>query len=93
MRLTLARLRCAKQRYAETLEDLVVEGGAAAARITFTGTHRGDLVGIPATGKRVEVGGMAILHVRGGKIAAQWTAADMLGLRQQLGAMPAPGDR
>jgi predicted ester cyclase len=76
--------------YAETLEDLIVEDGAAAARITFGGTHRGGLLGIPPTGKRVEVGGMAILHVRAGKLAAQWAAADMLGLLQQLAVMPAP---
>jgi steroid delta-isomerase-like uncharacterized protein len=77
--------------YAETREELIVEADAAAARIMFRGTHRGELVGIPPTGKRVEVGGMAILRVRAGKIAAQWAAADMLGLMQQLGVMPAPG--
>jgi steroid delta-isomerase-like uncharacterized protein len=77
--------------YAETPEDLIVEDGAAAARITFGGTHRGDLMGIPPTGRTIEVGGMAILHVRAGQLAAQWAAADLLGLLHQLGGMPAPG--
>lgn len=75
--------------YTETLEDLVGEGAVAVARITFQATHQGDLMGIPPTGKRVEVGGMAFLHSTNGQIAEQWAAADMLGMMQQLGVIPA----
>jgi steroid delta-isomerase-like uncharacterized protein len=77
--------------YRETVDDLVADGHRVAARIAFGGTHRGDLIGLPPTGKPVTVTGMAILRIAGGRIAEQWAAVDMLGLLQQLGAIPAPG--
>ena len=89
-RRTFGGVRAAFPDDAEALADLIVEDDAAAARITFGGTHRGDLTGIPPTGERVAVGGRAILHARAGRIVARWAAADMLGLMRQLGAMPAP---
>ncbi len=70
-------------------EDLVAEGDRVAARWGMEGTHRGELLGIPPTGRRVRVGGISIYRLVAGKIAEQWERGDALGLRQQVGAIPA----
>jgi predicted ester cyclase len=69
-------------------EDLIVEGDKAAVRSIMTGTHQGELMGIPPTGKQVSVPVMLIYRVSGGKIVEFWMNADTLGLLQQLGAIP-----
>ena len=74
-----------------TTEDLLAEGDKVAGRVTFRGTHRGELLGIPPTGKAVAIGGIGIYRVAGGRIAEGWVQRDLLGLLQQLGAIPAPG--
>jgi steroid delta-isomerase-like uncharacterized protein len=74
-----------------TIEDLVAEGDKVAARWSVTGTHRGELMGIPATGKRVTVTGMEINRFAGGKLVEHWESFDQLGLMQQLGVVPTPG--
>jgi len=71
-------------------EDLVAEGDRVAARWTVEGTHRGELLGIPATGRRFRFNGVSIYRLAEGKIAEQWEQLDRLGLLQQLGALPAP---
>jgi steroid delta-isomerase-like uncharacterized protein len=76
-----------------SLDDLVVEGGLAAYRWTMSGTHTGPMRGIPPTGKRFSMPGMSIMRVRDGKIVEGWHNYDMLGLLQQLGVVPAPGQR
>ena len=59
-------------------------------RYVATGTHQGELAGIPATGKRVEVLGMGIDYFSGDKIAESWEFYDIMGLMQQLGVIPPP---
>jgi steroid delta-isomerase-like uncharacterized protein len=73
-----------------TVGDMVAEDDKVAARFSSTGTHRGELMGIAPTGKRVTVGGMSILRIANGKITDEWDQIDMLGLMQQLGAIPEP---
>jgi SnoaL-like polyketide cyclase len=51
---------------------------------------RGELLGIPATGKHVRVGSISIFRVAGGKITENWEQWDRLALLQQLGVLPAP---
>ncbi len=75
-----------------TIEDILAEGDRVVARWTVRGTHKGELSGIPPTGKQVTVTGMWILRVAGGKIAEQWGIFDALGLMQQLGVVPPPGE-
>lgn len=77
--------------YRETVHDLIAAGDRVVARITFSGTHRGELFGLPATGRAVSAGGMAFLRIAGGKVVEQWTEADLVGLFRQLGAIPAAG--
>ena len=73
------------------VEDLLAEGDKVAVRLTVTGTHRGVLLGIPPTGKYTTVTESALSRVVGGKIAEHWSETDMLGLMQQLGVIPVPG--
>ena len=70
------------------LEDLIGESDKVAARITMTGTHRGEFLGIPATGRRVEFTGMYIVQIRAGKISEHWGEEDGVSLLRQLGLLP-----
>jgi predicted ester cyclase len=73
-----------------TIEELVAEGDKVAVRRSYAGTHRGELLGIPPTGRPVRIGGISIFRLTGGKIAEQWEQLDRLALLQQLGVIPAP---
>ncbi|HKK92531.1 MAG TPA: ester cyclase [Longimicrobiales bacterium] len=69
-----------------TIDEEIVEGGSAAHRWTFRGTHEGEFLGVPGTGKHVEVTGTAVTHVRDGKVVAHLADVDMLSILQQVGA-------
>jgi predicted ester cyclase len=71
-----------------TLEDTVVEGDKVAMRITMTGTHKGEYMGIPPTNRKVTLWAIEIDRVVGCKFVEGWTRYDTLGLMQQLGAIP-----
>ena len=58
---------------------------------TWRGTHRGEFQGIPPTGKEVAFSSMEFNRVRDGKVEEHWVELDLLGLMQQLGAIPEPG--
>jgi steroid delta-isomerase-like uncharacterized protein len=72
------------------LEEVITEGDKVAVRWSATGTHRGDTLGFPATGKRVQMTGMAFLKVKGGQFVEGWNTFDQLGMLQQLGVAPRP---
>ena len=74
-----------------TVEDVVAEGDRVVVRWTFTGTHQGELLGIPPTGKQVSMSGITIYRVADGKIAEEWAVSDIMGFMQQLGVLPPPG--
>jgi predicted ester cyclase len=74
------------------IEDEVAEGNKVAARGYFTGTHQGGFMGIPATNKTIHVKYIDIWTVEDGKLKDNWIQMDMLGLMQQLGVIPAPGE-
>lgn len=74
-----------------TVEDLIAEADKVVSRCTYRGTHRGELLGIPPTGKQVTVTGIEINRFEGGKSVEHWLEADNLGMLQQLGVVPAPG--
>ncbi len=74
-----------------TMDDIITEGEYSVIRMTFRGTHRGDFYGIPASGKPVVVTSIGIDRVVDGKITEGWGELDMLGMMQQIGAIPAPG--
>lgn len=68
-----------------SIVDLVSSENKVSISITLRGTHTGDLMGIPATGKEMEVHGMVLSHIKEGKIFEEWEILDMLGMFQQLG--------
>jgi predicted ester cyclase len=70
---------------------MIAEGDKVVVRQTFRGTHTGGLMGIPPTGKRVAVPGIFITRIVNGKAVEQWANYDNLGLMQQLGVVPMPG--
>lgn len=71
-----------------TVEDMVVEGDRVMTRWTARGTHQGELMDVPPTGKEVEMTGITFNRVADGKVIEQRENADMLGLLQQLGVIP-----
>jgi steroid delta-isomerase-like uncharacterized protein len=74
-----------------TIDDLIAaEGDKVVARLTARGTQRGELLGLPPTGKHMTVSMTEIFRISEGRIAEQWCTVDMLGMMQQLGALPAP---
>jgi len=74
-----------------TVEDWVAEGEKVVTRFRAQGTHKGPLMGIPPTEKPVTVTGIDMLGFEHGKISEHWGNRDDLGMPQQLGAVPAPG--
>ena len=73
-----------------TVEEIFSEGDLVAARVAFHGTHRGEFQGIPPTGKEVAFTSIEVNRVRDGKVEEHWVELDLLGLMQQLGAIPEP---
>jgi predicted ester cyclase len=67
--------------------DLVAEGEFVARRFEATGTHLGEWLGAPPTGRRVTVAGLAIDRIAGGKLAETWSSVDVFGLLRQIGAI------
>jgi steroid delta-isomerase-like uncharacterized protein len=74
------------------IEYQVAEGDRVASRYTWSGTHRGELFGVPATGKPVSYTVTSTFRVDKGRIREAWLNWDQWGLMQQLGVVPAPGD-
>jgi steroid delta-isomerase-like uncharacterized protein len=74
-----------------TVELTIIEGDRMAVRWAATGTHTGDFRGIAPTGKQINIAGVAIYRVAEGKIVEGWSQPDTLGLLQQIGAIPTPG--
>ena len=69
--------------------DMVAEGeDKVAVRLHVTGTHKGEFQGVPQSGKKVSFGGMFFFTIIDGKITEIWVSLDMMGLMQQIGAIP-----
>ena len=69
--------------------DTLVDGDKITVRFDAHGVHKGELMGIPPTGKTVKFEGIIIYQLAAGKIVNHWMQTDMVSLLQQLGAMPA----
>ena len=67
-----------------TIEDEVAEGDRVVVRVTFTGTHQGEFMGIPPTGRQVAYGVMDIFRISNGHVVEHWGIADLNNLMQQL---------
>jgi predicted ester cyclase len=66
------------------------QGDKVVTRVTFRGTHKGELMGIPPTGKTVTMSLIDIHRMEGGQIAERWGESDAMGMMQQLGVAPPP---
>jgi steroid delta-isomerase-like uncharacterized protein len=88
-RVTMTRTTFPDIRY--TIEDMVAEGDKVATRLTVRGTHKGEYRGVAPTGKQVTWTAINIARYADGKMQEGWVSPDTLGLMQQLGAVPKPG--
>lgn len=73
-----------------SVDHMVAEGDVVAARWSGTGTHSGDGLGFPATGKQVRLSGMTFARVQNGKLVEGWNVFDQFGMFQQLGIVNLP---
>ena len=73
-----------------TIDEMVAEGNKVASCGTMSGTHQGEFFGIPATGKRISLGYADVWTVENGQFSEHTVQHDLLGLMQQLGAIPSP---
>jgi steroid delta-isomerase-like uncharacterized protein len=83
-------LRSAFPDFKATIEDLLADGDKVVIRMTWSGTQKGEFMGIPATGKRMSIGVIDIIRIANGKATEHWGQMDAMGMMQQLGAIPAP---
>ena len=71
-----------------TVGDMVAEGDKVATRKTFHGTHEGEFMGIPPSGKTVTIGLIDIVRITDGRVVEHWSMGDNLGMMEQLGVIP-----
>ena len=71
-----------------TVEDVIAEGDKVVIRWTATMTHQSELMGVPATGKKISARGMDLLRFEGGKIKETWNFPDEFGMFVQIGRFP-----
>jgi steroid delta-isomerase-like uncharacterized protein len=88
----IAMMRAAFPDIYWTAQETIAAGEKVVTRFTWTGTHRGNFLGIPATGRRVSVPGVVIDRLRAGKMADSRILMDTFGLMQQLGVIPVPAN-
>jgi len=86
----IAFAEAAFPRYDLIAQDMVAEGDLVTVRAVVKGSHQGDLMGIPPTGKQIEMPLIIIYRIAGGKIVEHWMVSDQLGMMQQLGVIPEP---
>lgn len=72
-----------------SLDEVIAEGDKVAARFTMRGLHQGEFFGVPPSGKRIEVKAMNFYRIADGKFVEEHGQPDLLGLLQQIGAVPA----
>ena len=74
-----------------TVEDMMAEGDKVATRKTFHGSHEGEFMGIPPSGRSVTMSLIDIVRITEGRVVEHWSVGDTLGMMQQLGVIPQPG--
>jgi len=91
VKLMTTMFRSAFPDFKATIDDIIAEGDKVAIRMTWSGTHKGEFMGIAPTGKSVSFGVFDVIRIAGGKFVEHWGQMDSTGMMQQLGAMPGPG--
>lgn len=72
------------------VDDVVEDGDRLCARARMSGVHRGELFGVPGTGRPIEQGVITILRFEDGRCVERWSVADTLGVLVQIGAVELP---
>jgi predicted ester cyclase len=73
-----------------SIDDVLTDGDRFASRTTVTGTHTGDLMGLPPTGQRISVESVDLGRIANGQAQERWGGLNMYSLLTQLGVIPAP---
>ena len=89
MRNAAKTFRAALPDWHSDLDQLVEEGDVVMERFHASGTHRGELMGVPATGRTLSLPGINVFRIEDGRIVERWGRLDLLGLMHQLGLVPA----
>jgi steroid delta-isomerase-like uncharacterized protein len=79
-------LRAAFPDVVHVIEDQLAEGDKVMTRVTTRATFRREFLGCPPTGKVVEIAGISVHRIAGGRLVEHWAQADMAGFMEQLGA-------
>ena len=90
-KLMFTMLRSAFPDFKATIKQLIAEGDKVVLYMTWTGTQKGEFMGVPPTGKRISIDVIDIVRIAGGKYVEHWGVMNSMAMMQQLGAMPAPG--
>lgn len=77
-------IRSAFPDFHNSIRELIAEGGKVVARLTYSGTHRGEIFGSKPSGKKFEYEGVAIFTIENGKISEVWVLGDLVNLMKQL---------
>jgi steroid delta-isomerase-like uncharacterized protein len=83
-----AMLRSAFPNLRMEVHEMLADEDLVSARVTATGTHEGEFLGIPASGRRIEVQIFDMLRIRDGQVTEHWGIMDAMTMMQQLGAIP-----
>lgn len=84
-------MRSAFSNFAMVIDDLAAEGDKVFVRARMTGTHQGEFMGIPATGKQIDVPTADFLRIENGKAVEHWGVTDTGAMLMQLGVAEMPG--
>jgi predicted ester cyclase len=83
-------MRSAFPDFKATIDGILAEGDKVVVRQTFSGTHKGEFMGIAPTGRSMSMKVIDIIRLAGGKFVEHWGLMDSTAMMQQLGAVPAP---
>jgi steroid delta-isomerase-like uncharacterized protein len=87
----LSMMRGAFPDFRFEVEDVIAEGDRVAARVSVSGTHLGEMMGLAPTGKKVKTSGIEVFRLERGKMAEHWATFAALDMMQQIGMVPVPG--
>jgi steroid delta-isomerase-like uncharacterized protein len=88
MRQAAVLYRAALPDWHSDVDQMIAEDDIVVERFTASGTHRGELMGIPGTGRTIMLRGINIFRIADGKIVERWGQLDQLGVLHQLGLVP-----
>jgi steroid delta-isomerase-like uncharacterized protein len=89
-KLLFTMLRSAFPDFKATIQQLISEGDKVVMYMTWTGTQKGEFMGVPPTGKSISINVIDIVRIADGQVVEHWGIMDQMAMMQQLGVIPAP---